>query len=417
LIYGRRAKLFCSPGDSLFIEIDATIFNDLSNTKPNNQFFVRVIGGNRVKDNADLIAFMLSEPNTLYNGKFMSTAITSKSANDFKTFNIDRENEYRRFSISFKKQNQTSELINQWMDDYIKFQTWNDLFGYPFEHAYNNKISEASVVLPADYYDFLNNFPMNDNQVISTKHAYVLQNYSRFIIDNRKDTADNFCKIMKGMGIVPASKVEIQRICRETSGFTQNIVLTNFYLRLLKAQLLKEFEAIYDSSTISNSFFRSVINNEHLSLQKFIDKQVADGLNLKTISSNDVNNLIGTIRAKYSGKVIYIDFWAPWCAPCMAELSHSKELQEIYKNKDVVFLFLGNNCKEDSWKATIVNKKMTGEQMLLDDSQYEFLAEKFGITGIPHYVLIDKKGNLISKNATRPSEKELITKQINQLLN
>jgi len=54
--------------------------------------------------------------------------------------------------------------------------------------------------------------------------------------------------------------------------------------------------------------------------------------------------------------------------------------------------------------------------MLLTDIQYTLLADKFGITGIPHYVLIDKNGKLISKNATRPSEKELITNQINQLL-
>ena len=80
------------------------------------------------------------------------------------------------------------------------------------------------------------------------------------------------------------------------------------------------------------------------------------------------------------------------------------------------FCFLANQCKNDSWKATIANKKLTGEHILLTDAQYNVLAGEFGIAGIPHYVLIDKKGNIVLKSAAPPSEKELIRKQINNLL-
>jgi len=416
LIYGRRAKLLCAPGDSLFVEIDADIFNNRSNLKPNNEYFVRVTGGNRTKDNADLIAFMNGELAMVYNGKTNSEAITKKTANDFKTYNSNREKEYRIFLNDFKNQNRTSDAFDKWIDEYLKYETWNDLFGYPFEHAANNKISETSVKLPTDYYDFLQDYPMNDCQIISTKHAYVIQAYSRFIIDNSKDTVGNICKLMKSLGIIQASKNELKRFSKETSGFTQNVVLTNYYLKLIRSQLLREFEAVYDSSSITEPYFRSVIREEYNDLRSFMKNQITNGSNLNSISASNDKNLIKEICAKYSGKVIYIDFWAPWCAPCMAELQHSKALQELYKGKDVVFLYFANNCKEDSWKATIANKKLTGEHMLLTDNQYTLLADKFGITGIPHYVLIDKNGKLFSKNATRPSEKDLITTQINQLL-
>jgi len=416
LIYGRRAKLLCAPGDSLFVEIDADIFDNLLNLKPNNAYFVHVTGGNKTKDNADLMAFMKSDLAIIYNGKTISEAITKKTANDFKIYNSNREKDYRTFLYDFKKQHGTSEVFNNWIDDYLKYQTWNELFGYPFEHSANNQISEASVKLPVDYYDFLQNYPMNDSQIISSKHAYVIQSYSRFILDNEKDSIGNACKLMKSKGIIEASKIELLRIHHETSGFMQNVVLTNYYLKLIRAQLLKEFEAVYDSSYITEPYFRNVIREEHNDLCNFIKNQITDGANLNSISNINKKNLIKEICAKYSGKVIYVDFWAPWCVPCMAELQHSKALQELFKGKDVVFLYLANNCKEDSWKATIANKKLTGEHMLLTDIQYTLLADKFGITGIPHYVLIDKNGKLISKNATRPSEKELITNQINQLL-
>jgi hypothetical protein len=37
------------------------------------------------------------------------------------------------------------------------------------------------------------------------------------------------------------------------------------------------------------------------------------------------------LLAKYKGKVIYIDFWASWCAPCLSELPYSQTLQKILR--------------------------------------------------------------------------------------
>jgi thioredoxin-related protein len=53
---------------------------------------------------------------------------------------------------------------------------------------------------------------------------------------------------------------------------------------------------------------------------------------------------------------------------------------------------------------------------LLTEDQFKVLAAEFGISGIPHYVLIDKKGNIVSKSAARPSQKELLIKFINNIL-
>lgn len=416
IIYGRRAKLLCVPGDSLFLEIDADIFDNPLNLKPNNEYFVRVTGGNRVKDNVDLVEFLNGELSSIYNGKAISEAITTKTANEFKAYNSLREKEYRSFLSVYKKEKNTSDLFNQWIDDYLKYQTCYELFVYPFEHSYNNNVSEASVKLPADYYDFLQNYPMNDFQIISSKHVSVLQSYTRYVLENKKDSTYNVCKLIDNKGIIEASKIELQRIQHETSGFFKNFILTKYYLNLINAQLLKEFDAVYDSSYITVPYFRNVIAEEYTELKNFMTNQLTDGSNLNSLISSDEKSIIKEICEKYSGKVIYIDFWAPWCAPCMAELEHSKALQEIYKGKDIVFLFLANNCKEDSWKATIANKKLTGEHMLLTNIQYKQLAESFGIKGIPHYVLIDKDGKLISKNATRPSEKYAIKSKLNKLL-
>lgn len=86
------------------------------------------------------------------------------------------------------------------------------------------------------------------------------------------------------------------------------------------------------------------------------------------------------------------------------------------EGEDVVFLFRGNQCTEESWKATLANRKLTGEHILLTNDQYNILASQLGINGIPHYTLIDRRGNIVQKSATRPSNKAKLTEEIKQLL-
>jgi hypothetical protein len=91
-------------------------------------------------------------------------------------------------------------------------------------------------------------------------------------------------------------------------------------------------------------------------------------------------------------------------------------MQQKYNNKDVVFVFLACRCSEYSWKATISEHQLTGKHYLLNDKQYAGLSEYFNFTGIPHYILIDKKGVVVKDNAPGPGNGEILEELINDLL-
>ncbi len=104
----------------------------------------------------------------------------------------------------------------------------------------------------------------------------------------------------------------------------------------------------------------------------------------------------------YKGKVVYIDFWAPWCGPCMGEMPYSKELQKELAGKDVVFLYIGLSCSKQSWQYTIKEMGIEGEHYFANENDGKLLSQKFNISGIPRYVLVGKDGKVADDEALRP---------------
>ncbi len=138
------------------------------------------------------------------------------------------------------------------------------------------------------------------------------------------------------------------------------------------------------------------------------------GLNIFTLPE-DTKDVIENISKKYKGKVIYIDFWATWCGPCKAEFPYAEKHKENFKGQNVTFVYIaGDSSPEAVWKKMIAT--IPGEHYKLSKKQWEGVVKKFNFSTIPHYMLIDRKGKIISDNATRPSAVSKLNEEINILL-
>ncbi len=105
----------------------------------------------------------------------------------------------------------------------------------------------------------------------------------------------------------------------------------------------------------------------------------------------------------FRGKVVYVDFWATNCAPCVAEIPYMKKLQEAYKGKDIVFLMVSFDKSKELLGKFIQQREFTGLHVMLPRGFASDAALKYHISGIPRYLIVDRKGNLVSGDAPRPS--------------
>lgn len=111
--------------------------------------------------------------------------------------------------------------------------------------------------------------------------------------------------------------------------------------------------------------------------------------------------------ADFKGKVVLIDVWATWCAPCRGELPHLKKLEEAMKGKDVVFIGVSLDAEKDveKWKKFIVDEELPGIQLFAGaDSK---ISKDYKITGIPRFMVFDREGKVVEANSPRPSDPNL----------
>jgi thiol-disulfide isomerase/thioredoxin len=93
--------------------------------------------------------------------------------------------------------------------------------------------------------------------------------------------------------------------------------------------------------------------------------------------------------AEHKGKVVMLDFWATWCGPCIRALPTVTKVTGEYAPKGVVFAAV--NLQEDADKVSGFMENKSWDFTVALDSDGS-VADQFGVSAIPHSVIIDKKG-------------------------
>jgi len=100
----------------------------------------------------------------------------------------------------------------------------------------------------------------------------------------------------------------------------------------------------------------------------------------------------------HQGKVLMIDFWASWCGPCRSANPGVVAIYQDYKEQGFEILGVSLDRDEASWKKAIEDDQLDWHHI----SDLKFWdsegAELYGVSSIPHTVLINREGKIFAKN-------------------
>jgi thiol-disulfide isomerase/thioredoxin len=106
------------------------------------------------------------------------------------------------------------------------------------------------------------------------------------------------------------------------------------------------------------------------------------------------------ITDPFKGKILFVDFWATTCSPCVGGIQQMKPNREKYKdNKDFEFIFITDErgSPKADYDKFVAEQGMKNTYRLSKDD-YNYLRQLFKFNGIPHYTVIDKAGNVLNNN-------------------
>ena len=132
------------------------------------------------------------------------------------------------------------------------------------------------------------------------------------------------------------------------------------------------------------------------------------------IFNKPVENVMDQIISKYKEKVVFVDFWATWCSPCLKAMQESGSVRKELENKGVVFVYITDPTSPiKAWQLKIAD--IHGEHYYLTKEDWKNLTKKYNFSAIPHYLIFDKNGSL-KQNLGAFINNEDIRKWINELL-
>lgn len=306
----------------------------------------------------------------------------------------DKFKERIDFFNQYKKTVKLTPHDDQYIVSSLQFKYLTAILFPYFNRANTTEFPFSQI--PEEYAKKIENeiseYTFHDSLLYIDMYRLFLWNYSRFLARESLGTELEFSTIFE---------IATSRFEGETKAFVSSMIIKkyeNTYPVNFPEKLNYFLEDIPDGY-YKNLVTKSSIINATKIFEKFGNEVLQDS-SYKNISLQEILH-----QAK--GKLVYLDFWASWCKPCLEEIPKSLSLAKELSHKDVSFIYISIDNDNDKWSRALENHFATSKNHFRLNPTSGLLKE-LAIQSVPRYMLLDKAGKVITLDAARPSDTRTI---------
>lgn len=143
---------------------------------------------------------------------------------------------------------------------------------------------------------------------------------------------------------------------------------------------------------------------------------------IKYLDSTQSINSFADIIGQFKNRPLFIDIWASWCIPCRQEFLNNNKVDSFLSEQNIVRVYISMDLPMamNSWKNEINMYDLKGYHILAGPKLQKDIMNKIYDGNdkytIPRYMIINKNGIIVEKDALRPSDGKKLIKQLKEKL-
>ena len=354
--------LFLQAGDDLDIAING---NNLSGNT--------IFSGKGSKSNNYLVAAANRFRNELLE---LEVKIRYAKPAEFKLFIKEIKDQKHKFLRTYLESQGLSAAVIKFARADIDYWYAFNLMNYPYEHPIFHD-EPSPMLVPTNYYDFVADFEVNNAGALPNKYyLYYLQDFLSYQAGqsennglSRFELADKF---LEGKPLYFYKALQLSLEAKQNNEPNITMKIADF---------------------IENCPYK--LYNEYVKLAYHEGKGIVEGMEAPDFSLIDINGKSVALE-DFRGKVVFLDFWATWCVPCIHQLPSHQKLQSQFQGQEVAFLYVTVDRNKGAWERFVRNKNLPGVHLTAGENMFNSsVAKKYRVSSLPYTVLIDPYGKIV----------------------